>query len=53
MAEAYRVRQIGRVCEFTMDDIANMSVEELIDQGHRFIIVDQKEDEEGGVPNED
>lgn len=53
MAEAYRVKQIGKVSEFTMDDIANMSIEELIDQGRRFIIVNRKEDEEGGVSDED
>lgn len=45
MAEAYQTRQIGKVCEFTMDDITNKSIEELIDQGHRFIIVDHKEDD--------
>ena len=44
MAEAYRVKQIGKVCEFSMDEISNKSIEELIDQGRRFIIVNKQED---------
>lgn len=39
----YKVRQIGRVCEFSVNEVLNMSVEELIDQGKRFVIKNEEE----------
>lgn len=40
-----KVQQVGTVSELTMDYVLNHSIEELIDEGHRFIIVNTSEDE--------
>lgn len=42
----YKVKQIGRVCELTVNEVLDKSVEELIDQGKRFVILNEKEDSE-------
>lgn len=42
----YKVRQIGRVCELTVQEVLDKSIEELIDQGKRFVILNEKEDSE-------
>ena len=41
--ETFRKKQIGKVCEISMDEILSQSVESLIDQGKRFTL---KRDEE-------
>lgn len=51
-----KVQQVGTVSELTMDYILNHSVNDLIDEGHRFIIVNTSEDEvitDGDIPVDD
>lgn len=47
---AYKVKQIGRVCEFRMEDVLSQTIEDLIDQGKRFTII--SDDEEGVQEND-
>ena len=47
---AYKVRQIGRVCELKVDEVLSRTIEDLIDQGCRFTIVS---DSEEGVQEDD
>lgn len=44
--ERYNQRQIGKVCELTMEDILNNSLNDLIDNGKRFTIVNESKEEE-------
>lgn len=39
-------RPIGKVYEVTMEELTSHSIEELIDRGQRFIIVDKADEEE-------
>lgn len=39
-------RLVGKVCEITMEELTFQSLEELIDRGVRFTIVDKEEKEE-------
>jgi len=39
------IQRIGEVCEFTAEYADSHTVEELIDQGYRFIISDTSEQE--------
>lgn len=45
--EKYSQRHIGNVLELTIDEVVNSSVESLIDQGRRFVIVKEDSEEEG------
>lgn len=42
----YRERYVGNILEISVDDVVNKSIEDLIDQGKRFIVVKENEDEE-------
>lgn len=44
--ERFKQRPIGVCCSFTMDEVLNKSVEELIDQGKRFVIVNDDDEED-------
>ena len=47
------VQQVGTVSELTIDYILEHSIDDLIDEGHRFVIVNTSEDEvdiNGGIP---
>lgn len=48
---AYKVRQIGRVCELSVEEVLSRTIEDLIDQGKRFTIISDKEEE--GVQEDD
>lgn len=47
---AYKAKQIGRVCEFKVEEVLSRTIEDLIDQGKRFTIVS---DNEKGVQEDD
>lgn len=51
--ERYSQRQIGKVCELRIEDIEEYSIEELIDRGKRFIIVNSSEEDEEDTVNGD
>lgn len=44
--ERYGQNLIGKVCELRIEDIEDYSIEELIDRGKRFMIINNSEDEE-------
>lgn len=48
----YKVRQIGRVCELSVQEVLDKSIEELIDQGKRFVILSEKDDSEEMMSND-
>ena len=46
-------RQIGTVCEYSMDYIAEHSIVELIDKGKRFVIVNNSEEDDEVITDGD
>lgn len=42
----YKAKQIGRVLELSVNEVLEKSVEELIDQGKRFVILNEKDVDE-------
>lgn len=50
--EKYSQRHIGSVLELTIDEVANTSIEDLIDQGKRFTIVKEDLEEEDNQDDE-
>lgn len=45
----YKVKQIGRVCELSVQEVLDKSIEELIDQGKRFVILNEKDEDSEDV----
>ena len=42
----YSKKQIGDILELTLNDVLSKSIEDLIDQGKRFTIAQEDEDDE-------
>lgn len=51
--ERYGQDSIGKVCKLHIEDIEDYSIEELIDRGKRFMIINNSEEDEEDMQDGD